>query len=165
MGLYARYLLPRLTDLTMSRKLLLLYRQRVIGGAVGRVLEIGIGSGLNLPLYGDTVEEVIGVDISPELLAMADAQPSAAVCECDCCKAQRSISRPTSRMGASTRWSSPGHCAASPMLGRLSSRRTACSAPMARFALSSMDDRPTPRWLGGRTVSPRCGGAARVVVI
>jgi ubiquinone/menaquinone biosynthesis C-methylase UbiE len=72
MGLYARYLLPRLTDLTMSRKLLLPYRQRVIGGAVGRVLEIGIGSGLNLPLYGDAVEEVIGVDVSPELLVMAE---------------------------------------------------------------------------------------------
>lgn len=72
MGLYARYLLPRLTDLTMGRKLLLPYRQRVIGGAAGRVLEIGIGSGLNLPLYGDTVEEVIGIDISPELLAMAE---------------------------------------------------------------------------------------------
>jgi ubiquinone/menaquinone biosynthesis C-methylase UbiE len=72
MGLYARYLLPRLTDLTMSRKLLLPYRQRVIGGAAGRVLEIGIGSGLNLPLYGDAVEEVIGVDVSPELLAMAE---------------------------------------------------------------------------------------------
>ena len=72
MGLYARYLLPRLTDLTMSRKLLLSYRQRVIGGAAGRVLEIGIGSGLNLPLYSDAVEEVIGIDVSPELLAMAD---------------------------------------------------------------------------------------------
>jgi ubiquinone/menaquinone biosynthesis C-methylase UbiE len=72
MGLYARYLIPRLTHFAMSRELLLPYRQRVIGGAVGRVLEIGIGSGLNLPLYGDTVEEVIGVDISPELLAMAE---------------------------------------------------------------------------------------------
>jgi ubiquinone/menaquinone biosynthesis C-methylase UbiE len=56
----------------MSRKLLLPYRQRVIGGAVGRVLEIGIGSGLNLPLYGDAVEEVIRVDVSPELLVMAE---------------------------------------------------------------------------------------------
>jgi ubiquinone/menaquinone biosynthesis C-methylase UbiE len=71
-GLYARYVLPRLTDLTMARKLLLPYRQRVIGGAAGRVLEIGIGSGLNLPLYGDAAEEVIGVDVSPELLAMAE---------------------------------------------------------------------------------------------
>ena len=30
MGLYARYLLPRLTHLAMDRKLLLPYRQRVI---------------------------------------------------------------------------------------------------------------------------------------
>jgi ubiquinone/menaquinone biosynthesis C-methylase UbiE len=72
MGLYARYLVPRLTHLAMGRKLLLPYRQRVIRGATGRVLEIGIGSGLNLPLYGDAVEEVIGIDISRELLAMAD---------------------------------------------------------------------------------------------
>jgi ubiquinone/menaquinone biosynthesis C-methylase UbiE len=56
----------------MDRKLLLPYRQRVIGGAAGRVLEIGIGSGLNLPLYGDNVEEVIGIDVSPQLLVMAE---------------------------------------------------------------------------------------------
>ena len=56
----------------MGQKQLLPYRQRVVTGAAGRVLEIGIGSGLNLPLYGDAVEEVIGIDISPELLAMAE---------------------------------------------------------------------------------------------
>jgi ubiquinone/menaquinone biosynthesis C-methylase UbiE len=72
MGLYARYLLPRLTHLSIGQKQLLPYRQRVVTGAGGRVLEIGIGSGLNLPLYGDAVEEVIGIDISPELLAMAE---------------------------------------------------------------------------------------------
>src|SRR6266436_6271192 len=70
MGLYARYLLPRLTHLSMGQKQLLPYRQRVVTGAAGRVLEIGIGSGLDLPLYGDAVEEIIGIDISPELLAM-----------------------------------------------------------------------------------------------
>jgi ubiquinone/menaquinone biosynthesis C-methylase UbiE len=72
MGLYAGYLLPRLTHLSMGQKRLLPYRQRVVTGAAGRVLEIGIGSGLNLPLYGDAGEEVIGIDISPELLAMAE---------------------------------------------------------------------------------------------
>jgi SAM-dependent methyltransferase len=76
MGLYTRYVLPRLTHLAMDRKLLLPYRQRVIGGAAGRVLEIGVGSGLNLPLYGDAVEEVIGIDVSPELLAMAERAAS-----------------------------------------------------------------------------------------
>jgi ubiquinone/menaquinone biosynthesis C-methylase UbiE len=58
--------------MSKGQKQLLPYRQRVVTGATGRVLEIGIGSGLNLPLYGDAVEEVIGIDISPELLAMAE---------------------------------------------------------------------------------------------
>jgi ubiquinone/menaquinone biosynthesis C-methylase UbiE len=35
------------------------------------VLEIGIGSGLNLPLYGPAVDTVIGLEPSPELLRMA----------------------------------------------------------------------------------------------
>jgi len=72
MGFYARHVLPRLTHLAMRQSQLQPYRARVVGGARGRVLEIGIGSGLNLPLYGAAVEEVIGVDISPELLAMAE---------------------------------------------------------------------------------------------
>jgi ubiquinone/menaquinone biosynthesis C-methylase UbiE len=72
MGLYARYLLPRLTHLAMSHEQLRPYRERVIASATGRVLEIGIGSGLNLPLYGSAVQEVIGIDTSPEMLAMAE---------------------------------------------------------------------------------------------
>ena len=39
--------------------------------ARGRVLEIGIGSGLNLPFYRRDIEAVVGIDPSPELLAMA----------------------------------------------------------------------------------------------
>jgi ubiquinone/menaquinone biosynthesis C-methylase UbiE len=35
------------------------------------VLEIGIGSGLNLPFYGPEVTEIIGLDPSPKLIAMA----------------------------------------------------------------------------------------------
>jgi ubiquinone/menaquinone biosynthesis C-methylase UbiE len=79
MGLYARYLLPRLMHLAMSQSQLRPYRERVIGGAIGRVLEVGIGSGLNLPLYGAAVEEVIGIDISPEMLAMAERTAATAV--------------------------------------------------------------------------------------
>lgn len=71
MSLYSRCVLPRLTHLSMGQSQLRPYRQRVIGGARGRVLEIGFGSGLNLPFYGEAVDEVIGVDSSAEMLALA----------------------------------------------------------------------------------------------
>ncbi len=47
------------------------YRREVVAPARGRVLEIGVGSGLNFPFYGAQVEMVIGVDPSPRLLALA----------------------------------------------------------------------------------------------
>lgn len=47
------------------------YRGRLVPAAQGRVLEMGIGSGLNLPFYSRDVETVCGVDPSPELLSMA----------------------------------------------------------------------------------------------
>ena len=71
MGLYSRYVLPRLTHFTMGQEQLRPYRSRAVGDAKGRVLEIGIGSGRNLPFYGGAVEQIIGVDVSPEMLAFA----------------------------------------------------------------------------------------------
>lgn len=47
------------------------YRERVISRAEGRVLEIGIGSGLNLPFYGSRVSEVVGLEPAARLMAMA----------------------------------------------------------------------------------------------
>jgi ubiquinone/menaquinone biosynthesis C-methylase UbiE len=47
------------------------YRDRAVSGAAGRVLEIGIGSGLNLPFYGSEVQEVVGLEPSGKLLRMA----------------------------------------------------------------------------------------------
>jgi ubiquinone/menaquinone biosynthesis C-methylase UbiE len=47
------------------------YRGRVVPAAEGRILEIGVGSGLNLPFYSQRAERVIGLDPSPKLLSMA----------------------------------------------------------------------------------------------
>jgi len=71
MGMYQQHILPLLTDWAMGQAVLRDFRSRIIGGARGRVLEIGIGSGRNLSFYGDAVEAVVGVDPSPKLLAMA----------------------------------------------------------------------------------------------
>ncbi len=71
MRLYEKHILPWLTHLAMRQDQLLPYRQRVVAGADGRVLEIGVGSGLNLELYTEAVRQIIGVDPSPELLGRA----------------------------------------------------------------------------------------------
>ena len=71
MGFYERRILPWILDATMRQAMLEVYRRRVAGAAEGRVLEIGLGSGLNLRHYGAAVTEIIGVDPSPALLAKA----------------------------------------------------------------------------------------------
>ena len=71
MSFYQDHILPRLIHLAMRQRNLAAYRNRVVPAAEGRVLEIGIGSGLNLPFYTDKAELVIGLDPSPKLLAMA----------------------------------------------------------------------------------------------
>lgn len=77
MGLYDRAVLPRLLALAMRAPRLVPLRAGVGAAAEGVVLELGIGSGLNLPFYGPGVRAVIGVDPSPALLALARARGAA----------------------------------------------------------------------------------------
>jgi ubiquinone/menaquinone biosynthesis C-methylase UbiE len=78
MSFYQRHVLPHLLHLAMNQTQLVPFRERVIGAAEGRVLEIGIGSALNLPFYGPNVRSVIGLEPSPELLRMAQGRAAAA---------------------------------------------------------------------------------------
>jgi protein-L-isoaspartate O-methyltransferase len=71
MGFYARRIFPFLVDRALRNEDAAACRERIVPLARGQVLEIGIGSGLNLPFYGPAVETVIGVDPSLELLTMA----------------------------------------------------------------------------------------------
>jgi SAM-dependent methyltransferase len=71
LGFHTDVVLPRLIHRVMSSQRLLPLRQRVVGGAIGRVLEIGIGAGPNLPLYGREVESLAGIDPAPFLLTHA----------------------------------------------------------------------------------------------
>ena len=74
MGLIARYLVPPLLDRIMQSELLLDERRKCAGSAQGRVLEVGIGSGLNFPYYGAAVNEVVGVDPSKGLQQRAKSR-------------------------------------------------------------------------------------------
>jgi len=71
MSLYAKYVLPRITDLAMNNRETRRLRATLIPHARGEVLEVGIGSGLNLEFYSPEVERIYGVDPSRELQRMA----------------------------------------------------------------------------------------------
>lgn len=79
MNLYDRKILPHVLNFAMRQEVLLPFRRRVIEAARGRVLELGVGSGLNLPLYGSDVTSVTGVDPSVSLLSMAQARATSAI--------------------------------------------------------------------------------------
>ncbi|MDX1503733.1 MAG: class I SAM-dependent methyltransferase [Thermoanaerobaculia bacterium] len=73
MGLYQRYLLPRLIDLSCGTKPVRKQREKVVPRARGRVLEIGIGSGRNLPFYDrEKVTRLWGLEPAPEMRRLAE---------------------------------------------------------------------------------------------
>lgn len=69
---YERHLLPHLLDIACSIKPIRQQREKLIGQAQGRVLEIGIGTGLNLPFYDKArVSSIVGVDPALQLHRLA----------------------------------------------------------------------------------------------
>ena len=72
MGFYAKYILPRLVHFSCSTKPCMRQREKVVPLASGEVLEIGVGSGLNLPFYDSRrVTRLWGLEPAPEMRQLA----------------------------------------------------------------------------------------------
>ena len=71
MGFYENRILPHVVNLAMNTKVLKAERARCLENVTGVVLEIGFGSGLNLPHYPRTVKKVVGVDPSERSAKLA----------------------------------------------------------------------------------------------
>lgn len=77
MSIYDKYLLPHLLNCTCNQNPFIHQRRKVVPLAKGNVLEIGIGSGLNIPFYEpNRIEKIWGIDPSEELISMAKNQIS-----------------------------------------------------------------------------------------
>jgi SAM-dependent methyltransferase len=61
-GIYAEHVLPRIVNVAGGVKAAKPLRRRVCEGLHGQVVEIGFGSGLNIPFYPDTVTEVAAIE-------------------------------------------------------------------------------------------------------
>lgn len=62
MGLYSRHIFPRLMDWVMSVEVFAEERRKLLARACGQVLELGFGTGLNLPHYPKTISVLHAVD-------------------------------------------------------------------------------------------------------
>lgn len=72
MSLYNKYILPKFLNCACGSKPIDYQRQKVVPLASGLVLDVGIGTGLNIPFYNsEIIEKVIGIDPSEELLDLA----------------------------------------------------------------------------------------------
>ena len=70
-NLYEKYVLPKLIEAACSQPPMTALRKQYVGLAEGEVLELGIGTGLNLPHYGEAVRSITGVDPAAELTSKA----------------------------------------------------------------------------------------------
>lgn len=71
MGIYEKHVLPRAIDLMLGNAKMGKLRRRAMDGLEGTVVEIGFGSGTNVPYYPTEVERVLAVDPSGDGRKMA----------------------------------------------------------------------------------------------
>src|SRR5262245_26664626 len=72
MNFYQKEFFPKITEIFLNNKIFNIERKKVLSEAFGNVLEVGFGSGLNLPYYSSKIESLVGIDPSRTALNLAE---------------------------------------------------------------------------------------------
>jgi protein-L-isoaspartate O-methyltransferase len=112
LGWYSNVVFPRFCDLFLGRGVVAKRRQELLASAYGNVLEIGFGTGLNLPYYPENVGKITTVEPSMGMHRLAQRRVKQAGIDVDqrILSGQRLPSIASSarlRCAASTGWSKP----------------------------------------------------------
>jgi SAM-dependent methyltransferase len=91
MGWYSRYVLPLLIDRTMDNDRLADERRKTLGEVTGETLELGFGTGLNLPHYPPRIQKLTTIDVNQGMnsLARRRIESSSIEVESRCLSAER----------------------------------------------------------------------------
>lgn len=83
MGFYSNFIIPYGIDIVMSGSPLSEYRQQLLKNVSGEILEIGFGTGLNLPFYPDSVSKITTIDPNPGMKKLARSRIAASNIDVD----------------------------------------------------------------------------------
>ena len=84
MGFYSQNILPYLLDWSLSDPNLGVHRQEILADVKGKVLEIGFGTGLNLPYYPDNIQTIVTVEANPKINKLAQKRIQSSNINVDC---------------------------------------------------------------------------------
>ena len=84
MGFYSQNILPYLLDWSLSDPNLAVHRQEILAEVKGKVLEIGFGSGLNLPYYPKHITNITTVEVNPKINKLAQKRIQSSNIPVDC---------------------------------------------------------------------------------
>ena len=83
MGFYAQVIFPHLCDFLLDNPFVAKYRRELLANANGNILEIGFGTGLNLPYYPEPIRKITVVDPNPGMCRRAQKRIAQAGIEVD----------------------------------------------------------------------------------
>src|SRR4051812_41334965 len=83
MGFYSRTIFPRLCEFALNQPRVADHRRELLAAASGEILEIGFGTGLNLPCYPDNVRRITAIDPNPGMHRKAEARIASSGLEVD----------------------------------------------------------------------------------